>query len=244
MRIVDFHSHIIPHIDDGAKNTSESLELLVESKKQGVTDIVATPHFSGIKKDVDKFIKKRDAMLEILYQRIEHKNADVPRIHKGAEVSLQPGLSDFTNLKELCIENTNYILLEMPYTCWFNSIFDEINAVRTKSKLIPIIAHVERYSTKKINWDIYSRLLSMDVVLQFNTSSFCFWKHKSFANEILKSSSGLPVLLGSDCHDPKYRSTTFKKGCTKIQRKHGKVFLDKIFADSELILNNTNILDD
>ena len=44
--MIDIHAHILPGVDDGSKNPSETEKLLKLSWKQGVTEIIATPHFS------------------------------------------------------------------------------------------------------------------------------------------------------------------------------------------------------
>ena len=44
-RIIDFHSHLLPAIDDGSKDIAMSLEILQETRRQKVRKIVATPHF-------------------------------------------------------------------------------------------------------------------------------------------------------------------------------------------------------
>ena len=55
--MIDFHSHILPGIDDGSKNTQMSLAMIEEEKKQGVHTIVATPHFYADEDSVERFLK-------------------------------------------------------------------------------------------------------------------------------------------------------------------------------------------
>jgi protein-tyrosine phosphatase len=43
--MIDIHSHILPGIDDGAKDFANSVEIVKELASQGVTDVVATPHY-------------------------------------------------------------------------------------------------------------------------------------------------------------------------------------------------------
>ena len=238
MKNVDFHSHIIPYIDDGAKNAKSSIALLKESYNQGVTDIVATPHFCGTERDVDFFINKRAAMLEILQERISKENILIPNIYTGAEVMLQKGLSDYDNLNSLCIENTDYILIEMPYADWSDSLFVEINNIIKKRQLIPIIAHVERYFDAYTSYEKYKKLVNLDVILQFNATSFFNLFSKNKLKELIKRSNNRPVILGSDCHDIKFRSTHLKKAYKTIKKHYGKEFFNKICEISEYILQN------
>lgn len=241
MKKIDFHSHVIPHIDDGAKDTSTAIKMLEESRRQGVDGIIATPHFKGYEKDVEGFVLKRERMLEILQKRAEAQSADIPRIYSGAEVAVCSGLSEYTNLRSLCIENTDYILLEMPYSYWYDSTFDEVYKIIAKRGLIPIIAHIERYAEEKIDWEQYNKLLAMNVILQFNASSFCSFIIRKKIKQIIKNSSNLPIVLGSDCHDLGYRKTYFKKACDKIKKIYGKDFFNQIIMTADDILQNKKI---
>lgn len=238
MKCVDLHSHIIPYIDDGAKNAKVSIELLKETYRQDITEIVATPHFYGSEKDIDIFVNKRAAMLEILQDRIAKENISVPNIRTGAEVMLKIGLSDYTNLCALCIENTDYILLEMPYSEWYDNLFAEIDKIINKCNLIPIIAHVERYVNIHADYENYNKLLALGVVLQFNAASFINLFSKKKVKELINTSKDRPIVLGSDCHDVRFRNTYLKKACRYIKRHYGKDFLNNIYKNSETILKN------
>lgn len=240
MKKIDFHSHFIPHIDDGAKDTATAIKILKESYIQEVNGIIATPHFKGAEKDVDSFVNKRAHMIERLKRKVGEDITLIPEIYQGAEVTVMPGLSDFNNLRSLCIENTDYILLEMPYSYWYDAIFDEIYKIIAKRGLIPIIAHVERYSTKRIDWEQYDRLFAMDIVLQFNADSFTsFWRRR-ITKQIIKKYKDIPMVLGSDVHDLEFRKTYYKKACNIINKTFGQDFLDKVLITAEYILQNKN----
>lgn len=58
--IIDCHTHLLPGIDDGAKDLSTSLEMLNEEKKQGVDYVIATPHFYANRDKMEKFIDRRE----------------------------------------------------------------------------------------------------------------------------------------------------------------------------------------
>ena len=82
--LLDIHSHILPGVDDGAKNTEESLELLRMMKSQGITDVIATPHFYAMSENLENYQKKISAAYNILTEAI--KGADMPRIYIGSVV--------------------------------------------------------------------------------------------------------------------------------------------------------------
>lgn len=64
--MIDFHSHILPGIDDGSASVEESLKLLEMLAEQGVKTVVATPHFYPDRTSVSDFLRRRDAA----YQRL------------------------------------------------------------------------------------------------------------------------------------------------------------------------------
>ena len=41
---IDIHCHILPEVDDGARNLEESLAMLRQEVKQGVEAVILTPH--------------------------------------------------------------------------------------------------------------------------------------------------------------------------------------------------------
>ena len=43
--MIDFHTHILPGVDDGSKNLDESLQLLQMEQQQGIDIVVLTPHY-------------------------------------------------------------------------------------------------------------------------------------------------------------------------------------------------------
>lgn len=67
MKVIDFHSHILPGIDDGSKNVETSIEMLRRSKAAGVDIMIATPHFYADCDRIERFTEKRLGA----YQKIE-----------------------------------------------------------------------------------------------------------------------------------------------------------------------------
>ena len=57
MTFLDIHTHILPNVDDGAKNMETAIKLLEMLKEQGVTDVVATPHFYPDEDNAEEFAK-------------------------------------------------------------------------------------------------------------------------------------------------------------------------------------------
>ena len=241
MKKIDFHSHIIPDIDDGAKDIETSIKMMEHSFAQGVDCMIATPHFKALNKDIDAFLHNRNEKLKEVLRKSKENSALIPEIILGAEVAVCPGISEFENLNLLCIENTDYILLEMPYSYWYDAIFDEIYKIRAKRGLIPVIAHVERYSPKKTGYEQYDKFLAMGLIMQVNASSFCTMQTRKRVVDIIESLPDGHFLLGSDCHDLLYRKTQFEKACKKITKIFGEEFMNNVFSNAENAINNKNV---
>ena len=53
--MIDFHTHILPGIDDGSRNSEESIQMLNLEQEQDITKIVFTPHFYANRNSVERF---------------------------------------------------------------------------------------------------------------------------------------------------------------------------------------------
>ena len=92
--ILDIHSHIIPHVDDGSPDLNESIKLIKYSVASGVTDIICTPHYIPGRFTID---------LDVLKQ--EFKTLEEECTHQGISVNLYLGqeiyISTFQDVCEL-----------------------------------------------------------------------------------------------------------------------------------------------
>ena len=43
--MIDFHSHILPGIDDGSRNMEQSIQILKEAKEAGFSKVISTSHY-------------------------------------------------------------------------------------------------------------------------------------------------------------------------------------------------------
>ena len=75
--MVDFHTHILPGIDDGSRKTEESLELLRLERKMGVDTVVLTPHFYADENCPARFLERRSRAWDRLREQLEHSEDGV-----------------------------------------------------------------------------------------------------------------------------------------------------------------------
>lgn len=234
--IIDFHSHILPRIDDGSRNSRESIDMLLMGKRQGVDHIVATPHFYAYHSSVSQFLEKRKASYERLQQRIEEAGVKegIPEILLGAEVYYFSGMGKAEQLPLLCIEGTNILLLEMPFTQWDRQMLDNLKQIIYEQKLTVVLAHIERFYGFQKKKDIWKEVLELPIYLQINAGCFEEWKKKRIVCKLLKK--GYPVIMGSDCHNMETRKPNLKSGRDSLKNKFGEACLDDIDELGQRIL--------
>lgn len=221
----DYHSHILPEIDDGSKSAEESVQMLEKLSEQGLERVVATPHFYAHREEsVESFIKKRKSA----YEKLCRKNIPVKEIYLGAEILMESGISECDGIEKLAIEGTNLILLEPPYYDCPKNLTDEIYSISYDYKLKPIIAHIHRYIGLYEKSEI-EELLKIDAIFQINNQAFRNFREKHFVKSLIKE--GYPLVFGSDCHNMTSRIPDFDVILKKGKLKESIERSDKIFEE-------------
>lgn len=194
-KMIDFHSHILPKMDDGSRSIEESLMMLRTSAKQGIHTIAATSHFYAEENTIEQFLQRRQAAWERLYGSLR---PGMPEILLGAEVHYYEGMQRSKELPLLRIGKTNLLLLEMPFSPWSDRMVSEIIGLNRRPDMQILLAHIERYLRfqKASVWD---SLLENGVFMQVNASFFLGSLSRYTALRMVKK--GKIHLLGSDCHN-------------------------------------------
>ena len=109
--MIDFHTHILPGIDDGAKDVSVSAAMLEMEKEQGVNEIVLTPHYYGKFYSPRDFVRRRAAA----YEKLLAVAAGEFFFTLGAEIHFSDTLSVNAECRKLAIGDTRYALVELPF---------------------------------------------------------------------------------------------------------------------------------
>ncbi len=200
---VDYHTHILPKMDDGAKDVDTSLEMIKMLKSQGVDTIVSTSHFYSHRESIASFKERRKKR----YEEIMERNPEVGNIILGAEVAIEMGLSEKKGLETLRMGDTEYILLELPYAPYSSRIEEEITNIQLGLGLTPIIAHINRYTASYTENQMKSILELSGVVYQINNEVFKSWGGTRFVMNLIKQ--GYPLIFGSDTHNTDSRKPNF-----------------------------------
>jgi protein-tyrosine phosphatase len=203
--MIDFHTHILPRMDDGAKNVAVSAEMLKQEYEQGVKEILFTPHYYG-KQTAAQFLSMRAAA----YEDVKPYLNQGVKARLGAEI-LITGVNDPTDdaLCAMAIEGTKCVLFELPYGEWNERLLDRISSFIADTGYSPVIAHVERYKEILNNPAIVTMFVNMGCYIQVNVEAFFNKYTKGFVSALLKH--GLIHCLGSDAHNDSDRAPNLKK---------------------------------
>ena len=105
--LIDFHTHILPGIDDGSRNVEMSLRMLAAQREQQVDEIVATPHFYAQKDSVEEFLLRRQCSYEKLKTKMAREtNLDRSCIWQRESITFR-GIGSAGMIEALCGRNTD-----------------------------------------------------------------------------------------------------------------------------------------
>lgn len=231
--LVDFHSHILPGVDDGSASVEESIAMLQLEAEQGVTHVVATPHFYPRYDSPEHFLQKR-AQAEARLRIEMEKYPGLPQITVGAEVYYFHGISESDFLPQLTIGAEGCILIEMPHGHWSEQMYRELAAIWERRRILPIIAHIDRYIAPLHTHGITRKLAELPVYVQANADFFLERSTAGMAMRMLKSDQ--IQLIGSDCHNMDSRKPNMGEAVKRIERKLGKDVLEAVIGYERRVL--------
>lgn len=225
--MTDFHSHILPGVDDGSADVAESLALLTRLAQQGVDTVAATPHYHANHESVADFTARRAQAFARLREQLP---PGLPTIKLGAEVRFYSGIGRLSDIKQLCLQDSNLLLLEMPRGKWTEFTLRELIELAGSRGVQLVLAHVERY-WKEQPRRVWERLLANEILMQVNADFFISGVTRRKALTLLKNHS--IHFLGSDCHNLTVRPPRIGEAMAVIRKKMGDDFADQMIAFSE-----------
>lgn len=230
--MIDFHSHILPDMDDGATSVEMSLQMLKDAYMDGIETVVSTSHaYLESDEDVDDFLERRQLAYETLCDAMKQDGGKFPEIKLGAEVRVLKNISELKRLKELAIEGTDYILLEMPYDEWTEDVVEEVYNVKITG-LVPIMAHIERFL--RYRDEFFGGLKFMGALFQVNADAFT---HSLDRTVLLNMFYRKQIdILGSDMHNLDGRKNNMKECRRIIQKRFGQEFWSLLEANSKDVI--------
>ncbi len=225
--MIDMHNHILYGIDDGCKTIEESIETIKNMKKIGFNSIVLTPHYiedSSFKANNNLKLQR----LEILKEELLKNNIDV-NLFLGNEIFINESINELIINKEIrSINNTRYILIELPFNNQILNLDDYLYELKLKGYKI-IIAHPERYTYFKDNYEEARKLYDSGVLFQVNYGSI-IGQYGSSSLKLVKKllKDDMVDFISTDIHKPS--SSLFDK-FDDIKHKIIKIIGEDKFKD-------------
>lgn len=213
--MIDVHAHILPKVDDGSASSADSVAMLRLQAQQGITQVIATPHFYPQNDTPKRFLERRAAAMDRLAEVLPEEG--IPEIYLGAEVYYYPQISSSEELSLLTMGKSRYILIEMPHGVWTSQMYQVLEDIYTKQRLIPVIAHIDRYIGPFHNRGILKNLERLPVLIQANASFFLGGATRGLAMRMLQHQQ--IHLLGSDCHNLTTRKPNLGSAVEAIRQK-------------------------
>ena len=234
--MIDFHSHILPQIDDGSVNIQETINMLKEAKQAGFTKIISTSHY------IENYYESDEAERKDLLEQIKKENIGL-ELYLGSEIYISENMiNEIEEKKASTINNTKYVLFELPMRNETILAKEMIYRLIEKN-YVPIIAHPERYNYVQENIEYVKELSEMGALFQANYGSI-IGLYGSKAEKTLKKllKENLISFFGSDSH----REEQIYIYIPKILKKLRKIIYDdKILELTEInpqkVLNNEEI---
>lgn len=236
---VDIHTHILPGIDDGAADWEQTERMLELQAKQGVTDVIATPHF-----DMEQNYQNPQKLRELVREaneRADKRNLDI-RIHTGCEVLYMPGVTEAYKKGDiLTLADSQYLLMEFFPRSPYKEICEAVAAFSMEG-VTPVLAHVERYECLMNQYDRLYELMKKGALMQMNSRSLLggrFDRRVRMCRKMVQN--GFVHFLGSDCHNEEERPPKMQqpfqvvaKFCgeevaEELTEKNARYILDKKF---------------
>lgn len=219
--MIDIHTHILPGVDDGAKDLEISLALLKEEIAQGVSTIYLTPHNNKNTKTGPELKEKFQSFL------LETKDLNVT-LKLGSEIYYYHDMiKDLNEGRILTMDNTKKVLVE--FSTRTETDISEVVYELVRSGYTPIIAHIERYPYLS-KYD-YAEIKDNGALIQVNASSFKSFGSRRKMKYLLKNH--LIDYVGSDCHNTGHRNVDFSHAVKYIKKKF-PIEYKKIFEKTDL----------
>lgn len=227
---IDIHTHILPGVDDGAKDMPEAMDLAQMAYDNGTRTLFLTPHYrAGYKENSPAWLRESFSMFR---QMLEQTLPDMQLV-LGSEAQYESQLPEL--LEEgtvLPLGESRCVLLEFPYNALRSSIFDGVMAM-SYSGFVPVIAHVERYAAFRKDESLLDAALNMGALIQLNAQSVmggCGWSVKQYCHRLLKEEKA--HFIASDAHDVKHRPPLLKKCFQYVAKKYSPEYAQRLFREN------------
>ena len=226
--LYDIHCHILPGVDDGAKNMDIALALIEKEIEAGVETIILTPHFRKemFEPDMEDIWNAYD---ELLYET-RYKNI---RLYLGCEFHANMEMVEtLDNDLRPTLADSRYVLTEFAHNSTRAFMKERADAL-LMSGYRPIIAHIERYRATRKDFDLIEDLIEMGCEVQVNADAI-IGRDGLGAQRFCKKLMREDMLhyVGSDTHNLRGRAPHLGECCEYLKKHMGRLYTSRIMRDN------------
>ena len=236
--MIDLHCHILPGIDDGSKTIEETKEMLTIAADEDIRVIAATHHFIDDQQSIDSYVSSVDKGISEIQPILRDMGTNI-KVVRGAEVFISPFLSQMDDIEMLCINGSQYLLIELPMMDIPQYTEDVIYSLRIRG-IIPIIAHPERNHRIMENPNLLYPFIELGALGQVNAGSITGF----FGKSVMKCARvlfdyNMAHIISSDAHSPRGRAPRMQEAVHVLRKWVGSEFTSEIINNTpRAILND------
>ena len=238
--MIDFHTHILPNIDDGSRSIDETFNLIKEAKEVGFDGIILTSHY--IENFYETDVPERDIWVKAISENLGAKGIDTD-LYLANEIYISENMMGLLEQqKASTINNSCYVLFELPLNEEPLNLYDVIYSLQ-ENKLIPVLAHPERYSFVQKEPELIYDLIEKGCLMQANYGSI-IGQYGVKAEYIVKKflENNMIHFLGSDVHRQNSIYPKIPFALEKIREIVGEEKLEELTTiNPKLVLANKKI---
>ncbi len=212
--MIDLHSHFLYGVDDGARTSDTTVQMLAQAESVGISKLLATPHVNELTTPVIAHQIKET--FHAIFQLMRRAGISI-RIQLAGEVNLLSTSLDLTEYDWVLIGSKNkYILVETPFQFLPDRYSEILFHLRLK-KIIPVLAHPERNIKLQNEPAQLIQLINQGCLVQVDAGSITGQfgrKCQRFAERLLHARA--VHVVGSDAHDPRGRNYHVLKDAFKV----------------------------
>ena len=226
--LYDIHCHILPGVDDGAKDMDMALSMIEKEIDAGVETIILTPHFRKemFEPDMEDIWSAYDTLVD------ETRNRNI-RLYLGCEFHANMEMVETLDRDfRPTLADSRYVLTEFSSSSTRAFIKERADALLTAG-YYPIIAHIERYEATRLDLNFVEELDDMGACMQINADSIIGKEGffiKRFCIKLMKYD--LVQFVGSDCHNMYDRISRVGEAYSYVKKKMGETYANNLFIEN------------
>ncbi|MBU9735525.1 hypothetical protein KTH89_03185 [Lachnospiraceae bacterium ASD5720] len=232
MEFIDIHSHILPGVDDGARNMEETLKMAEIAYKEGIRTIFATSHYRP-----GRFACPKEKLRAKLSKTQEEISRFFPELKlvQGNEIYYGMEALEAIQEKRICtLAGSRYILVEFSVSSEFGFVRDGLYKIILEGYR-PVLAHVERYHAVCKKLDQIAELLELGVGIQVNADSITGesgYQLKQISRKLLKRD--YVHFVATDAHSSRSRTPRMQACASYLTRKYGEDYTKALMFQNPL----------